>query len=52
MTVEIPYVTRYEHRVNLVADALQEHSKLGGKAASEAAVYVLRALDMIPETVR
>lgn len=46
------YSTLYEQRVRLVALALKEHSKLGEKAASEAAVHVLHAIDSIPEKVR
>jgi len=47
-----PYVSLYDQRVKLVADALTAHSKLTGKAATELAVHVLYALDHIPERVR
>jgi Family of unknown function (DUF6307) len=46
------YVSVYERRVILVAEALRVHSKLGEKAAKEIAVHVLYALDHIPEKVR
>ena len=46
------YVTVYEWRVKLVAEALRAHSKLDEKAAREIAVHVLYALDHIPEKVR
>jgi Family of unknown function (DUF6307) len=52
MTGNGKYVSLYDQRVKLVADALTAHSKLNGKAATELAVHVLYALDHIPERVR
>jgi hypothetical protein len=46
------YVTLYDQRIRLVADALTQNSKLGEKAARELAVHVLYAIDHIPEKVR
>jgi len=46
--IRTPYVVRIE----LVADTIKAHSKLGDKAASELAVHVLHALNSIPEKVR
>ena len=52
------YVSRYEHRISLVVDALRgEHDDAPDTAMSEdaarvLAVRVLQALDHIPETVR
>jgi Family of unknown function (DUF6307) len=46
------YVSLYDRRVRLVADALKQHSKLSESEALELAVHVLYALDHIPETVR
>jgi hypothetical protein len=44
--------TPYEIRVQLVADTIRAHSKLGNDAASKLAVHVLQALNSIPEKVR
>jgi ABC-type transport system involved in cytochrome bd biosynthesis fused ATPase/permease subunit len=46
------YVSLYEQRIRLVADALTQHSKLDEKDASDVAVHVLHAIDHIPEKVR
>jgi hypothetical protein len=46
------YVSLYEQRIRLVADALTQHSKLSAKDASDLAVHVLHAIDHIPEKVR
>jgi hypothetical protein len=46
------YVSLYEQRIRLVADALTQHSKLSAKDASDLAVHVLYAIDHIPEKVR
>jgi hypothetical protein len=46
------YISLYERRVKLVADALAGHSKLDEKTAMKVAVHVLYALDHIPEEVR
>ena len=43
-----PYITRLE----LVADTIKGHSKLGDKAASDLAVHILHALNSIPEKMR
>jgi hypothetical protein len=45
------YTSPYKHRVQLVAHALEQHSKLGEKRAAELAVHVLHAIDHIPEKV-
>ena len=52
MTTTGTYISIYEQRVNLVANALMEHSKLNRKTAAELAKHVLRAIDHIPEKVR
>jgi hypothetical protein len=44
--------TPYDRRVALVADAIRDNSKVGGKAAGELAVHILHALDSIPEKMR
>ncbi len=46
------YISLYEQRIRLVAQALAQHSKLSEKDASDLAVHVLHALDHIPEKVR
>jgi hypothetical protein len=46
------YISLYEQRIRLVANALTQHSKLSEKEASDLAVHVLYALDHIPEKVR
>jgi Family of unknown function (DUF6307) len=46
------YVSLYEQRIQLVASALSQHSKLNEKDASDLAVHVLYAIDHIPEKVR
>ena len=46
------YVSLYDRRVRLVADAIKAHSKLSEQEAHELAVHVLYALDHIPEVVR
>ena len=52
MTTANPYISRYEHRVELVAKALMEHSELDHATAVALARHVLDALDHIPEKVR
>jgi hypothetical protein len=47
-----PYVSRYDRRVRLVADALTQNSSLTDEEAVDLAKHVLQALDHIPETVR
>jgi hypothetical protein len=44
--------TPYIIRIELVADTIKAHSKLGDKAASDLAVHVLHALNSIPEKMR
>jgi hypothetical protein len=44
--------TAYERRLKMVQDVLSGRTELGGKAARDLAVHVLRALDHIPERVR
>jgi len=46
------YISPYDYRVQLVANALVEHSELTKETATELAVQVLDALDHIPERVR
>jgi Family of unknown function (DUF6307) len=46
------YISLYEQRIQLVALALTQHSKLSEKDASDLAVHALYALDHIPEKVR
>ncbi len=52
MTGNAAYVSLYDQRVRLVADAMTQNSKLSDDAARELAVHVLYALDHIPEKVR
>jgi len=52
MAVETVYISHYDRRVRLVADALTKNSKITGKAAVELAKHVLDALDHIPEKIR
>jgi hypothetical protein len=52
MTGNGTYVSLYDQRVKLVANATMAHSELKGEAATELAVHVLYALDHIPEKVR
>jgi hypothetical protein len=46
------YISLYDQRVRLVADALTQNSKLSEKDAMDLAVHALYALDHIPEKVR
>jgi len=46
------YVSIYEQRVKLVADAIVKNSTLDQSAAIELARHVLYVLDRIPEKVR
>src|SRR4051795_7915930 len=52
MAVETVYVSHYDRRIRLVADALTQNSKLTDEAAVELAKHVLNALDHIPEKGR
>ena len=52
MPVDTVYVSRYDRRVRLVAEALTRNSKLTDEDAVALAKHVLDALDHIPETVR
>lgn len=52
MATTTSYVSLYDQRIQLVADALMQHSKLKEKAAVDLAVHVLHAIDHIPEKVR
>lgn len=52
MTVESPFITRYERRVRLVRDSLLTQPGIDADTARNAAVAVLEALDKIPERVR
>jgi AmiR/NasT family two-component response regulator len=52
MAVTTVYVSRYDQRVKLVANALTQNSKLTEDEAVELAKHVLNALDHIPEKVR
>jgi uncharacterized protein DUF6307 len=46
------YISFYEQRIRLVADALVQNSKLSEKDAADLAKHVLYAIDHIPEKVR
>lgn len=46
------YISLYDQRIRLVADALMKNSTLAEKAAIELAAHVLYAIDHIPEKVR
>ncbi len=52
MTAPAEARTPYAKRVELVAETIKAHSKLGEKAAGDLAVHVLHALDSIPERIR
>ena len=52
MALEVVYISRYDQRVRLVADALTQNSELADEAAVELAKHVLDALDHIPEKIR
>lgn len=52
MTSATTFRTPYEIRLELVADTIKAHSKLGNEAASGLAVHVLHALNSIPEKMR
>ena len=52
MSTNGSYVSLYDRRIRLVADALTQNSKLTDEAAVELAKHVLNALDHIPEKVR
>jgi Family of unknown function (DUF6307) len=52
MAVNVVYISRYDQRVRLVADALTQNSKLTDEVAVELAKHVLDALDHIPEKIR
>ena len=52
MSEILPYVSVYDQRVQLVAQAMRSNSKLSEKAATELAKHVLYALDHVPEKVR
>lgn len=52
MASPITFRTPYEIRLQLVADTISAHSKLGDDAAGQLAIHVLHALNAIPEKVR
>lgn len=52
MTAPTAYVSLYDQRLRLVADALTENSKLTDEVALALATHVLHAIDRIPEKVR
>ena len=52
MAINTVFISRYDQRVRLVADALTQNSKLTDEAAVELAKHVLDALDHIPEKIR
>jgi len=52
MTAPTPLRTPYIQRLEMVADTIRAHTKLGDKAASDLAVHVLHALNSIPEKMR
>lgn len=49
---ESTFTSAYDRRHKMVEDVLTGRTELGGKAARDLAVHVLRALDHIPERVR
>lgn len=52
MTTNGAYVSIHDRRVQLVAETVEQHSKLTEKAAFEVALHVVYALDHVPESVR
>jgi uncharacterized protein DUF6307 len=52
MASPTPLRTPYIERLELVSDTIRAHSKLNEKSANELAVYVLLALNSIPEKMR
>ncbi len=52
MAVDTIYISHYDRRLRLVADALTQNSTLSDEAAVELAKHVLDALDHIPERIR
>ena len=52
MTLENPFVSRYEKRVKLIQDVVQSQTTLDDKAAYLLAVEMVRTLDTIPEKTR
>ena len=52
MTGNDHYVSQYDRRVDLVADTIKKHTKLGNKASAELAVHILKVIDHVPERVR
>lgn len=52
MTSSAKYVSRYDHRVNLIKETLREHSKLSEKSSLELAERILDVLNHVPENVR
>ncbi|WP_205215185.1 DUF6307 family protein [Amycolatopsis albispora] len=52
MTVETPFVSRYDARVKLIEEAVTANSKLKEKDAAALAVHILRAIDSAPEKIR
>lgn len=52
MSASTVYVSVYDQRIRLVADALKQNSELTEQTAVELAAHVLYAIDRIPEKVR
>jgi Family of unknown function (DUF6307) len=52
MTENSTYVSRYDRRVRLVANALMDHSDLDDRTAVTLAEHALDAIDYLPEEVR
>ncbi|MEJ3653997.1 DUF6307 family protein [Pseudonocardia sp. TRM90224] len=52
MTATAVYISLYDQRIRLVADALKQNSDLSDSVAVELAAHVLYAIDHIPEKVR
>ena len=52
MTLETPFVSRYERRVKLAQDVVQSRTTLDDNAAFELAVQLVHALDTVPEKTR
>jgi len=52
MATDTVYISLYDQRLRLVADALVQNSQLDEKVAHDLAVHVLYAIDHIPEKLR
>lgn len=52
MTPENSFVSRYERRVKIAQDVVQNRTALDDKAAFELAVHLVHVLDTVPEKTR